>query len=184
MIEAGDLKRGVTLRLDGNLYRVINTAYNKPGRGTASMRTTLLDIRSGHTQQRVFPAGDRLDNIFVEAEDVEFLYGDELLHFMNTQTYDQYDTSISLFGDDRLFLKEGMQLKLKIYEGNAIDYELPTTVAYKVVDSEVAVVGNTAGNVTKKVTIDSGASVTVPMFINVGDSIKVDTRDGSYISRA
>src|SRR5688500_9094566 len=107
MIEAGDLKRGVTLRLDGNLYRVTNTAYNKPGRGTASMRTTLLDIRTGQTQQRVFPANDRLDNIFVEAEDVEYLYGDaDTLHFMNTQTYDQYETAVGLFGDDRLFLKE------------------------------------------------------------------------------
>lgn len=184
MIEAGDLKRGTTLRIDGTLYRVVNTAYQKPGRGTASMRATLLDIRSGNTSQRVFPAGDRLDNLFVEAEDVEYLYRDgDMLHFMNTNTYDQYETSVSLFGDDVQFLRDGMGLKLKIYEGSAIDYELPTTVVYKVVDSEVAVVGNSAGNVTKKVVVDSGASVTVPIFINVGEEIKVDTRDGSYIGR-
>ena len=185
MIPGGDLKRGMTLRLDGNLYRVTNTAYNKPGRGTASMRTTLLDIRTGQTTTRIFSAEDRVDNVYVESEPVEFLYDDgDLLHFMNTNTYEQYETSKALFGDDALYLKENMPLDLKVYEGVPIDYVLPTTVIYKIVDSEMAIAGDTAGSVTKSATIESGREIQVPLFVKVGDSVKVDTRDGSYVGRA
>jgi elongation factor P len=185
MISAGDLRKGTTLRIDGTLYRVVNTAYNKPGRGTASMRTTLLDIRTGNTMQRVFPIEDRLDNIYVESEPVEMLYRDgDTLHFMNTNSYEQYEVNESLFGDDALFLKDGLQFELKVYDGNPIDYVLPTTLIYEVVEAEAAVVGDTAGSVQKKVKTDTGLSVEVPIFVNVGDKIKVDTRDGSYIGRA
>lgn len=185
MIEAGELKRGVTLKIDGNLYRVTGTQYNKPGRGTASMRTTLMDISTGSTSTRIFPADERLENVFVESEQVEFLYRDgDFLHFMNTTTYDQYECNVSLFEDDALYLKEGMQLELRIYDGRPIDYVLPTTVTYEVVDAEAAVVGDTAGAVQKKVTLETGKIVQVPIFINVGDHIKVDTRDGSYVGRA
>ncbi len=185
MISAGDLKKGTTLRIDGTLYRVMNTAYNKPGRGTASMRTTLLDIRQGTTTQRVFPIEDRLDNIYVESEQVELLYrDDDTLHFMNIQTYDQYEVNVSLFDSDAYFLKDGMQIELKVYEGNPIDYVLPTTVIFEVVDAEAAVVGDTAGSVQKKVKTETDLSVEVPIFVNIGDKIKVDTRDGSYLGRA
>jgi elongation factor P len=184
MIAGGDLKKGVTLKLDGNLYRVMNTVYNKPGRGTASMRTTLMDIKSGQTSQRVFGAEEKLDNIFVENEEVEYLYRDgDFLHFMNTETYEQYEANTSLFGDDALFLKENMGLELRLYEGRVIDYVLPTKVVYKVTDSEMAVAGDTAGSVTKKVTTETGLTVQTPLFVNVGDQIEVDTRDGSYLGR-
>jgi elongation factor P len=185
MISAGDLRKGTTLRLDGNLYRVVNTAYNKPGRGTATMRTTLMDIRTGSTSQRVFPIEDRLDNIFVESETVELLYRDgEMFHFMNTASYEQYEVNTSLFGDDALYLRDGMNIELKVYEGSPIDYELPTTLTYTVAEAEAAVVGDTAGSVQKKVKTDTGLSVLVPIFVNEGDTIKVDTRDGSYLGRA
>ncbi len=184
MIEAGDLKKGVTLKLDGNLYRVMDTAYNKPGRGTASMRTTLMDIRTGQNSQRVFPSSERLDDIFVDIEEVEYLYKDgDMLHFMNTATYEQYEVAATLFNKEAAYLKENMQLELKFYEGAAIDYQFPTTVIYKIVDGEVAVAGDSSGSVTKKVTTESGLLVTVPLFVNVGDNIKVDTRDGSYLTR-
>lgn len=185
MIQAGDLKRGHTLKLDdGNLYRVVNTTYNKPGRGTATMRTVLLNIATGQQNTRIFGAEDRLDNVFVESEPVEFLYRDgNILHFMNTETYDQYEVNDTLFDDDLLYLKDGMNLSLRVYEGRPIDYELPTTVTYKVIDAEVAVAGDTAGAVTKKVTIESGRQVQAPIFINVDDTIQVDTRDGSYVGR-
>jgi elongation factor P len=185
MIEASDLRKGATLKLDNTLYRVVTTVYNKPGRGTASMRTTLMDIATGNTTQRVFAADERLDNIYVEAEQVEFLYRDgDMLHFMNNETYEQYETSVLLFGDDAFYLKENLQLELRLYEGRAIDYVFPTTVVYKIVDAEMAVAGDTAGSVTKKAITESGLNVQVPLFVNVGDSIKVDTRDGSYVSRA
>ncbi len=184
MIEAGDLKRGITLKLDGNLYRVMDTTYNKPGRGTASMGATLMDIRTGQNSKRIFSAGERLDDIFVDTEEVEYLYADgDTLHFMNTATYEQYEVTRTLFGDNAAYLKENNQIELKFYEGNAIDYSLPMTMIYKVSDGEVAVAGDSSGSVTKLVTTDTGLKVRVPMFVNVGDNIKVDTRDGSYLTR-
>lgn len=184
MIEAGDLKRGVTLKIDGRLLRVTDTDYNKPGRGTASMGTTLLDIRTGQTSKRIFSASDRLEDIYVDTEEVEYLYSDgDTLHFMNTSTYEQYEVPRSLFGDNSFFLKENLQIELKSYEGTAIDYSLPMTVTYKVKEADVAVAGDTSGAVTKICTTETGLKVKVPNFVNVGDTIKVDTRDGSYLTR-
>lgn len=184
MIVATDLKRGVTLRLDNTLYRVVSSIYNKPGRGTASMRTTLMDIATGNTSMRIFSAEEKLDNVYVESEMAEYLYDDgDFLHFMNTATFEQYEVNRSLFEDDALYLIEGMQLELRVYDGRAIDYVLPTTVTYAVTDADAAIAGDTAGAVTKKVTIASGKQITVPQFISIGDSIKVDTRDGSYTGR-
>ncbi|KXK13193.1 MAG: elongation factor P [Chloroflexi bacterium OLB15] len=184
MILAGDLKRGVTIRLDGRLLRVTNTVYNKPGRGTATMTATLQDIETGSTNKKIFGAEEKLEDIYVEAENVEYLYADgDSLHFMNTQSYEQYEVPTSLFGEDIHYLKDAMQIQLRLYNGRAIDYVFPTTVSYKVKEAEVAVVGNTAGNVTKRVLTESGLSVVVPLFINEGDAIEVDTRDGSYVGR-
>ena len=185
MIPASDIRKGTVLRLDGNLYRVMTTQYNNPGRGAASMRAQLMDIASGQTQYRVFSAEDGLDNVFVETEDVKYLYGDaDLLHFMNNETYDQYDVNRSLFGDDALYLRDDMDLQLMTTEGSrVIDYQLPTTMTYTVAEAEIAVVGNTSGAVTKKVKTDTGLSITVPNFISEGEQIKVDTRDGSYVGR-
>jgi elongation factor P len=184
MIPAGDLKKGVTLRLDGNLYRVTNTVYNKPGRGTASMRTTLMDIKTGSTSQRVFGIEEKLDNVFVDTVPVEYLYDDgEFLHFMNTESYEQYEVSRTLFDTDIHFLKENLALELRLYEGTAIDYVLPTKVTYTVAEAEEAIAGDTAGKVTKKVTTDTGLTVQTPLFVNVGDLIEIDTRDGSYLGR-
>lgn len=185
MIAAGDLKKGTTLRLDGTLYRVVNTAYNKPGRGKASMNATLLDIRTGQTSQRAFPAEDRLDNVFVESEPVELLYRDgDTFHFMNTNSYEQYEVNASLFGDDVYYLSDGLNLELRVFDGNPIDYVLSTSLTFEVVEAEAAVVGDTAGSVQKKVKTETGLSVEVPMFVNVGDKIRIDTRDGSYLKRA
>jgi elongation factor P len=184
MIEAGDLKTGVTLKLDNNLFRVVKTAYNKPGRGKASMNTTLMDLRTGNTVQRVFGAEERLDNVFVEAEKVDYLYRDgTFLYFMNPENYEQHEASVDLFGDDVHYLKEGLQLELRMHEGLAIDYKLPTTVPYTVTEAEVMIAGDTTGKVTKKCTTETGLIVQVPLFINAGDVIEVDTRDGSYVGR-
>ena len=184
MIDGGSLKKGVTLKLNGRLYRVTDTNYHNPGRGAASMQATLLDIQTGQTSKRIFSASERLEDIFVEVEEVEFLYGDsDTLNFMNTTTYEQYEVQRTLFGADAPFLRENMQLELKFYDGQAIDYQLPMTVIYKVTDGEVAVAGDSSGSVTKKVTTETGLVVTVPLFVNVGDNIKGDTRDGSYLTR-
>src|SRR5215207_4602376 len=118
MIQASAIRKGTMLDVDGVFYRVVNTQYNNPGRGAASMRAQLMDIRTGQTQYRVFSAEDSLNNLYVETEDVKFLYNDgDLLHFMNTETYDQYDVNIAVFGDDVAYLKEDMDLQLMVYEG-------------------------------------------------------------------
>lgn len=184
MIEAGDVKKGTTLKLDGTLYRVSDTVYNKPGRGTATMQLTLVDIRTGNNSKRIFNSADRLDDIFVDVEQVEYLYGDsETLHFMNTGNYEQYEVPRSLFAENALYLKENLGIELKMYEGTPIDYSLPMTVTYKVTDAEVAVAGDSSGAVTKNCVTETGLNVRVPLFVNVGDTIKVDTRDGSYLTR-
>ncbi len=184
MIEAGDLTTGVTLKLDNSLFKVIKTAYNKPGRGKASMETTLMDIKTGRTVNRIFGVEERLDNIYVEAEMVDYLYSDGvMLHFMNPQSYEQHEAAADLFGDDAKFLKEGLQIELRIHEGIAIDYKLPTTATYKVTDADVAVAGDTTGKVMKKCTVETGFTVAVPLFVKIGDVIVVDTRDGSYTGR-
>ncbi len=185
MIQGSALRKGTILDLDGNLYRVINTQFNNPGRGASSMRAQLMDIRSGQTQYRVFGGEENLNNIFVETENVQFLYNDgDLLHFMNNTTYDQYEVNVALFGDDVHFLKEDMELQLMVYDaGTVLDYQLPTTMTFKIVEAEAAVAGNTAGLVTKRVKTDTGLSLSVPSFVNEGDTIKVDTRDGSYVGR-
>ncbi len=186
MIPASDIRKGMILDLNGTLYRVTNTQYNNPGRGAASMRAQLMDIRTEQTQFKVFSAEESVNNVFVQTESVKFLYRDgSTLVFMNTDTYDQYEVSAGLFGDDGLYLREDMDLQLMVNEGGMVlDYELPKTVVYTVAEAEVAVVGNTAGSVNKRVKTETGLSVTVPAFVNMGDQIKVDTRDGSYVSRA
>jgi elongation factor P len=184
MIDVNELRKGVTFTVDGSIYRVLEYAHNKPGRGNATIRTTLRDLRSGATIQRTFTSGDRVQDIRVDAFEVEYLYSDgEFLHFMNTETYEQYELRADVFGDDTLYLKENMHIELASYEGEIIDYKLPTTEVYDVTESEMAVAGNTATGATKKVTTQTGLKVTVPLFVNVGDKIQVDTRDGSYVTR-
>lgn len=184
MIEAGDLKTGVTLRIENNLYRVTKTTYNKPGRGKASMQTVLLDIRTGNTIQRVFGVEERLDNIFVDAEKVQYLYSDgTLLHFMNPESYDQYEAGMELFGADIAYLTENLELELRLHEGLAIDYKLPTTVTQKIAETDVQIAGDTSGKVLKKARTETGLEIQVPLFVNVGDAVTIDTRDGSYTGR-
>jgi elongation factor P len=184
MIDVNELRKGTTFTMDGELYRVFEYQHHKPGRGKAIIRTTLRNLRTGATIQHNFISGDRVEDIRVETVEVEYLYADgDFLHFMNLETYEQPTLSQDVMGEDIGYLKENMRLKLKSYEGEIIDYELPTTVDYEVVDAEMAVAGDTATGATKKVKTDTGLQVTVPLFVEVGDTIRVDTRDGRYITR-
>ncbi len=184
MIDVNDLRKGVTFTVDNNIYKVLEYSHNKPGRGNATIRTTLRDLRSGATIQRTFTSGDRVQDIRVDSDTVEYLYNDgEFLHFMDITTYDQHELRADVFADEVNYLKENMQLKLNSYEGEIIDYELPTTVEQKIVEAENAVAGDTATGATKKVITETGLQVTVPLFVNSGDTIRIDTRDGSYVTR-
>ncbi len=184
MIDVNELRKGVTFTMDGELYKVLDYQHHKPGRGKATIRTTLRNLRTGATIQQTFLSGDRVQDIRLESRVVEYLYADgDMLTFMDIKTFDQPELRRDVFGDDIQYLKEGMQLKLLSYEDEVIDYELPTTVDYEVVDAEMAVAGDTATGATKKVTVETGLQVTVPLFVNVGDVIRVDTRTGSYVTR-
>jgi elongation factor P len=131
-----------------------------------------------------FTSGDRVEDIRIETTVVEYLYADdEFMTFMDVETYEQPQMRLDIFGDDALYLKEGMQLKLLLYGTEIIDYELPATVEHKVVEAEMAIAGDTATNATKKVKTETGLRVTVPLFVTAGDTIRIDTRDGSYVTR-
>lgn len=184
MIDVNQLRNGTNFTLDGEIYKVLNYHHNKTGRGGATIRVQVRNLRTGTTREMTFPSGDRVQDIHIETREVEYLYDDgEFLNFMDIETYDQPSLRKDIFGDDVLYLKENTRLKLLSYENEVIDYELPTTVEHKVAESEMQIAGDTATGATKKVTTETGLTVTVPLFVNVGDKIRIDTRDGSYITR-
>jgi elongation factor P len=185
MIDVNELRKGTTFTLDGELYKVLEYQHHKPGRGKATIRTTIRNLRSGSIIQKNFISGDRVQDIRVEGRLVQYLYSDgDFCHFMDMDTYEQPVLRASVLGDDLLYLKENTELKLLQYEGETIDYELPTTVDMEVVESEMAVAGDTATGATKEVRLETGLKVRVPLFVNVGDVVRVDTRSGQYLSRA
>jgi len=184
MIDANELRKGTTFMLDGELYQVIEYQHYKPGRGNAIIRTKIRNMRTGATIPRNFLDGHRFEEANVERRSVQYLYEDgEYYHFMDTELYDQIRISESLIGDRGGFLKEGMELTLTTLENEALDIELPLTIELEVVESEMAVAGDTATGANKTVVCETGLKVQVPLFINVGDVIRVDTRTGSYSTR-
>jgi len=185
MIKASDMRKGTVLRLNNTLFRVMTTQYNKPGRGTASIRAQIMDIATTNTKYQEFSADEMLDNVYVETRKVKYLYNDgDTLHFMDQDSFEQYECTVVFFDEDRFFLKEEMEMQLMVMDnGVVIDYVLPTTVTCEVVEAEAAAAGNTAGAVTKFVKTDTGLSVQVPAFVEVGQKIIVDTRDKSYVGR-
>ncbi len=184
MIDVNELRRGVTFTADGELYRVLEYAHHKPGRGKATIRVQVRNLRTGTTREMTFNSGDRIEDVRLETATVEYLYSDgSFLYFMNVETYEQPQVSANVFGNDALYLTEGIQIKLSSYQDELIDYELPVAVEQEVVEAEIAVVGDTATGVTKEITTQTGLKVQVPAFVEVGDVIRVDTRAGVYITR-
>ncbi len=184
MIDVNQLRKGTTFTTDGELYKVLEFSHHKPGRGKASIRTTVRNLRSGSVTDMTFISGDRVEDIRVESRPVEYLYDDgEFLNFMDLETFEQPQMNRAVFGDDVQYLKENLQLELQTFEGEIIDYKLPNTIDLEVTEAEMAVAGNTATGATKKVTLETGLQVTVPMFIEVGNVIRVRTEDNEYITR-
>ncbi|NIV40248.1 MAG: elongation factor P [Anaerolineae bacterium] len=184
MIDVNELRRGVTFTMDGELYKVLQYQHRKPGRGKAIIRTTLRNLRSGATIQHNFISGDRVEDIRVDRRGVQYLYTDgHLYHFMDTQTYEQTALSAAVLDDQIPYLKEGMELVLSTYEREALDVELPTTVDLEVVEAEMAIAGDTATGTLKRATLETGLDVQVPLFVEQGDVISVDTRTGEYVTR-
>jgi elongation factor P len=185
MIDVNELRKGVTFTQDGDLFKVLEYQHHKPGRGKATIRTTLRNLRTGATIQQNFISGDRVEDIRVERRGVQYLYTDgSLYYFMDTETYEQTALPAALIGDQAAYLKESLELVVAMYEGEALDVELPTTVDMEVVDAEVAIAGDRATGALKRVTLETGAEVSVPLFVKIGDAIRVDTRSGEYVARA
>lgn len=185
MIDVNDLRKGVTFDLDGSLYRVLEYAHHKPGRGNATIRIKAVNLRTGTTLEKTFQSGDRVQDVRLDYHNVQFLYSDDqLFHFMDLDTYEQPAISKEIVGDLAPFLTENLEVKLTFYSGEPIDIELPTSVELEVVESDISVRGDTATAVTKRIRTNTGLSVQVPNFVEVGDVIRVDTRTGSYITRA
>lgn len=184
MIDVNDLRKGVTFLFDGNLYKVLDYHHHKPGRGNATIRVKAVNLRTGTNLEMTFTSGDRVQDVRLDFHNVQYLYSDgQFYHFMDLDTYDQPAIPAEVLGDSARFLKEGLELKLTFFEGEPIDVELPLTIDYEVVEAEAAVRGDTATGVTKKVVTETGLQVQVPGFVNVGDRIRVNTSDGSYVTR-
>jgi len=184
MIDVNELRKGVTFELDGNLYKVLDYSHNKSGRGNATIRIKARNLITGSNIERTFNSGQSVQDVSLDFSNVSFLYkdGDSYI-FMDNETYEQPAISREALGESAPYLKEGMEVKLTFYKGKPIDVEIPTSVDMKVVESEMAIRGDTATGVTKKVTTESGLTVQCPNFVNVGDTIRVDTRTGEYVTR-
>ncbi|MCY3921190.1 MAG: elongation factor P [Chloroflexi bacterium] len=185
MISTGDLKRGFVIELDGNEYQIVDWEHIKVGRGSAQARLKLRDIRGGHTIERTFQAGTKFRRIRTEHHTMQYLYRDgDLLYFMNTDTYEQGPLSLDIVGDAVNYLAENAEAEVLIVGENAVAVELPAAVPLVVADSDPGVKGDTATGATKPATLETGLTVNVPLFINPGDTVKVDTRSGQYLERA
>jgi elongation factor P len=184
MIDVNTLRKGVTFEMDGSLYKVLDYSHHKPGRGNATIRIKAVDLRSGTTLEKTFQSGDRVQDVRLDYHNVQYLYNDgELYHFMDLETYEQPAISKDVLGELAQFLTENLEVKLTFYQDEPLDVELPTSVDMDVVEADVAVRGDTATGVTKRVKTQTGLTVQVPNFVEVGDRIRVDTRNGSYITR-
>jgi len=184
MISTGELKKGVAIELDGELWQILDYHHIKMGRGSAQVKITLRNIKRGQTVERSFQAGTKWPRASMEKRPVQFLYRDDAdHHFMDTDTYDQFMLTTEMLGDTALYLKDGMMLDRTTYQGETIGVELPVTVDLAVTDTEPGFAGDTQSGARKQATTETGLVVQVPIFVETGDSIRVDTRTGEYQTR-
>ena len=185
MISAGDFRNGVTFELDGNVVQVIEFQHVKPGKGAAFVRTKFKNVITGAVVERSFNPTDKYPTAFIERKDMQYSYNDgQLYYFMDTETYEQVPIGEDVLGDNFKFVKENMVCKILSYKGKVFGVEPPTFVELTVSATEPGFAGNTATNATKPATLETGCEIRVPLFINEGDVIRIDTRTGEYMERA
>lgn len=185
MITAGEFRNGVTFELDGQVFQIVEFQHVKPGKGAAFVRTKLKNVITGATVERTFNPTDKMPKAHIERKDMQYLYNDgDLFYFMDTETYEQTPLSKDTIGDALEFVKENMIVKILSFKGNVFGIEPPTFVELEVTETEPGFKGDTATGATKPATVETGAVVKVPLFINQGDIIRVDTRTGEYLERA
>ncbi len=185
MVLAGDFKNGVTFEMEGQVYQVIEFQHVKPGKGAAFVRTKIRNVITGATIERTFSPSDKFEKAQINRRDLEYLYNDgDLAYFMDTETYEQLPINMSQVQDSLVFVKENMVCKILSYKDNVIGIEPPMFVELEVTHTEPGFKGDTATGATKPATVETGAQVKVPLFINQGDIIRIDTRTGEYLERA
>ena len=185
MISAGDFRNGITFELDGNVVQVIEFQHVKPGKGAAFVRTKYKNVITGAVVERSFNPTDKYPTAYIERKDMQYLYSDgDLYNFMNVETYEQQPIDKSKLGPAFQFVKENMEVKVLSYKGNVFGVEPPNFVELEVTETDPGFKGDTATNATKPATLETGAEIKVPLFINQGDMIRIDTRTGEYMERA
>ncbi len=184
MISTNDLKKGTVLKIEKELFSVVDFQHVKPGKGGAFVRTKIKNMKKGTTIERTFRAGEKVEDVRLETRSMQYLYDEgETLVFMDTSSYEQESIQKSAIGDALMFLKEQDIVNIAMYEGEPVTIEPPNFVTLKVTYAEPGIKGDTATNVSKPVKVETGAEVRVPLFVNEGDMIKVDTRTGEYVER-
>ncbi|KQL49160.1 elongation factor P [Brevibacillus choshinensis] len=185
MISVNDFRTGLTIEVDGNIFTVLEFQHVKPGKGAAFVRSKLRNLRSGNTTEMTFRGGEKVNPARIESNTMQYLYasGDEYT-FMNTETYEQMTFTHKQIERELRFLKENMNVQIMQYNGETIGIQLPNTVELVVTECEPGVKGDTASNVTKKATLETGFVVNVPLFVEEGERLIIDTRSEAYVSRA
>lgn len=185
MVTAGDFRNGVTFEMDGQVMQIIEFQHVKPGKGAAFVRTKIKNVITGAVIEKTFNPTEKFENAYVERKEMQYLYSDgDLYYFMDMETYDQIPLNDDKLGDNFKFVKENTLCKIVSYKGNVFAVEPPMFVELEISDTEPGVRGDTATNVTKLATLETGATIRVPVFINTGDVVRIDTRTGEYLERA
>jgi elongation factor P len=185
MISAGDFRNGATFEMEGNVYSIIEFQHVKPGKGAAFVRTKIRNVISGAVTERTFNPNDKFPTAFIERKDMQYLYNDgDLYYFMDPESFEQIPISKDILGDNFKFVKENMDCKILSYKSNVFGVEPPNFVELEIVKTDPGFKGDTATNATKPATLETGAEIKVPLFINEGEKIRIDTRTGEYMERA
>ena len=185
MVSAGDFKNGLTVEIDGAIYQIIEFQHVKPGKGAAFVRTKLKNIKNGGVVEKTFRPTEKFPKAHIERKDMQYLYNDgELFYFMDVETYEQIGLNQDTVGDTLKFVKENEMVKVCSHNGDVFALEVPLSVELEITETEPGVKGDTATGATKPAIVETGARVMVPLFVNQGDKIKIDTKTGEYLSRA
>jgi len=185
MISASDFRNGVTFEMDGKVMQVVEFQHVKPGKGAAFVRTKMKNVITGAVTETSFNPTDKFENAYVERKPMEYSYNDgNIYYFMDMETFDMEPVDASVLGDNFRFVKENMECTIHSYKGKIFNVEPPTFVDLEVTQTDPGFAGNTATNTTKPATVETGAEVKVPLFINTGDRIRIDTRVGEYLERS
>ena len=185
MISTNDMRPGQTLDLEGTLFTIINYQHVKPGKGQAFVKTKLKNVKTGAVIDRTFRADEKVNLAVLDKREMQFLYEDDAgLVFMDTETYEQTHVDPGMLGDSRKFLKDGTVCLVPVYEGTPVGAEMPVSIELEIVDTEPGHKGDRVSGALKPATVETGAQVQVPLFVEKGERIKVDTRNGEYMSRA